>query len=97
MPPHEEFAQFQREFDKLPEFEQDRFILAMKRMVADLRAGQPFRSGLRVKGVQGYPSIFEMTWAPDGRSTFEFGPAVHAGDAHIIWRRIGGHDILKNP
>ena len=28
--------------------------------------GQRFRSSLRVKGVQGHPDVFEMTWAGDG-------------------------------
>ncbi len=46
MPTHEELAQFLREFAKLTEAEQDRFIDAMKQMVSDLRAGRPFRAGL---------------------------------------------------
>ena len=33
---------------------------------------------LRVKGVQGAEGVFEMTWADDGRATFEHGSAVHA-------------------
>jgi hypothetical protein len=33
--------------------------------------------GLRVKGVQGAEGVFEMTWADDGRATFEHGSAVH--------------------
>jgi hypothetical protein len=39
----------------------------------------------------------EMTWAPDGRATFHFGQEEHPGDQHITWRRIGGHEILRNP
>jgi hypothetical protein len=42
MPTHHELAQFLREFAKLSESQQDRFIYAMKQMVADLRAGRPF-------------------------------------------------------
>lgn len=97
MPTHEEFAQFLREFARLTESDQDRFVDAMKQMVVDLRAKRPFRPGLRVKHVQTHPGIFEMTWAPDGRATFEFGSEVQAGDPHVIWRRIGGHEILKDP
>lgn len=59
--------------------------------------GQPFRPGLRIKGVQGYPGIFEMTWAPNGRATFHYGAPIQSGETHIVWRRIGGHDILNNP
>lgn len=97
MPTHDEFAQFLREFNKLTQAQQDVFIDVMKLMVEDLRAGGSFRPSLRVKRVQGHPHIFEMTWAPDGRATFEYGDEVHAGEPHITWRRIGGHDILKNP
>jgi len=28
---------------------------------------------------------------------FEHGPERIAGEPHIIWRRIGGHDILDEP
>jgi hypothetical protein len=64
--------------------------------VADLRRGR-FRAGLRVRGVEGAPGIFEMTWAPDGRATFEYGKEISPGEPHIIWRRVGGHDIFGAP
>lgn len=97
MPTHDELVRFLHEFAKLSSVEQDQFIDAMKLMVADLRAGRAFRSSLRVKSVQGHPGVFEMTWAGDGRATFTYGAEQRPGEAHIIWRRIGGHDILKNP
>jgi len=50
MPTHEELAQFLREFARLTEAEQDRFIGVMKQMVTDLRAGRPIRPGIRVTG-----------------------------------------------
>jgi len=65
--------------------------------VHDLKTGQGFRKSLRVKGVQGHAGIFEMMWAPDGRATFAYGTSPIAGDVHIIWRRIGSHDIFQNP
>lgn len=98
MPTHDELAQFLREYAKLSESQQDRFIYAMKQLVADLRAGRPFRSSLRVKGVQGHAGIFEMTWEiPNGRATFHYGDPPRPGDVHIVWRRIGGHEIFNNP
>jgi hypothetical protein len=66
-------------------------------MVEDLRAGQGFRQGLRVKGVQKKRGVYEMTWAPDGRATFEIGKSLKEDEPHIIWRRIDGHDILDHP
>jgi hypothetical protein len=38
-----------------------------------------------------------MTWAADGRATFEHGPEQIAGEAHVRWRRIGDHSIFAAP
>jgi hypothetical protein len=97
MPTHDELPQFIREYLKLTEDEQDRFLKAMKHLVQDLRSGSVLRPGLRVKGVQGHTGVSEMTWAPDGRATFAYGPEQIPGEKHIIWRRIGSHEILQNP
>jgi len=32
-------------------------------------AAKALGKGLRVKGAQGYPGVFEMTWADNGRAT----------------------------
>lgn len=84
MPTHEEEAQFLREFAALTPAQRARFLDATRKMVNDLRAGQPFRPSLRVKGVQGHPSVFEMSWTPDGERPFTMA-------------RPRGHEILKNP
>jgi hypothetical protein len=52
---------------------------------------------LKVKGVQGTRGVFELSWAQDGRATWEYGEERLEGEAHIVWRRIGTHDIFKNP
>lgn len=49
--------------------------------------------GLRVKGVQGADGILEMTWADDGRATFEYGKEQIEGEPHVIWRRVGTHHV----
>ncbi|MGH3505021.1 MAG: hypothetical protein ACRDQA_29630 [Nocardioidaceae bacterium] len=64
--------------------------------VADLSTGQ-FRGGLRVKRVQGTADVYEMTFAPDGRATWQYGNEVNAGQPHVIWRRMGTHDVLCHP
>lgn len=97
MPTHDELPQFLREYAALTRDQKILFLAAIDKMVEDVKAGRPFRASLRVKGVQGHPGVFEMTWAPDGRATFSYGTSPHAGDAHIVWRRIGGHDMFKNP
>ncbi|MGI8596480.1 MAG: hypothetical protein ACR2LY_04255 [Thermoleophilaceae bacterium] len=77
---------------------QNRFLAAVAQLVTALaarRADPP--AGLRVKGVQGHPRVFELTFAPDGRATFEYGPEQRPGEAHIVWRRIGDHSIFRAP
>lgn len=88
---------FARDFVKLTDQQQRRFLAAVATMVADMKAGRVFRPGLRVKSVQGRPGVWEMTWAPDGRATFEYGSERRSGEPHIIWRRVGTHDIFRQP
>lgn len=75
--------------DQLARFEK----VVREEFVPDVESGS-FRPGLRVKGVQGHPGIFEMTWAPDGRATWQYGPEQVTGKAHVIWRRLGTHAIF---
>ena len=97
MPTHDEDPRFWRDYTHLSAMERVLFAAAYKKMVVDIQSKQGFRAGLRVKDVQGSPGVFEMTWAPDGRATFEYGTSPLPGDTHIIWRRIGSHDILQDP
>lgn len=74
------------------------FLAAVRQFVEDLgRPERGFRNGLRVKGIQGATGIFEMTWAPDGRATFEYGDEVVPGEPHVVWRRVGTHDVFGRP
>lgn len=71
--------------------------VVLEEFVPDLTSGQ-FRPGLRVKGVRGArAAVYEMTWAPNGRATFEYGAEQRRGEPHIIWRRVGTHDIFRRP
>ena len=96
MPTHEERPQFGRDYDGLTSAQQLAFRTALARFIADLRQGR-FRPGLRVKRVQGYAGVWEMTWAPNGRATFQYGDEIRPGEPHIIWRRLGTHDIFREP
>ena len=62
--------------------------------IADSRAEGSTVPGLRVKGVRGASGVFEMTWAPNGRATFEYGTERVDRHAHIVWRRVGTDDIF---
>ncbi|WP_281288337.1 hypothetical protein [Haloactinospora alba] len=35
-----------------------------------------------------------MTWAPDGRATWQYGDEQRPGIVHVIWRRVGTHAIF---
>ncbi len=93
MPTHEEPDRFRRDYDALTPAEKRAFKIAVRKFVAGLRAGA-FPPGLRIKAVQGLPGCFELTWAGNGRAIWTYGPERVAGQPHIIWIAIGGHDIL---
>ena len=95
MPTYAWLARFRADFERLTLTQQAAFLTAVQQFVEDLRRDRAFRKGLRVTGIQGAAGIFEMTWAPDGRATFEFGDEVTKGDPHVVWRRIGTHEVFK--
>jgi hypothetical protein len=97
MPTSDVLDSFRTDYKQLTHEQRQAFKAAVRQFVEDLKRGQGFRPGLRVKGVRIRKGVFEMTWSGDGRATFSYGTSPHPGDVHIIWRRIGGHDILQNP
>jgi len=86
--------------DRLTPEQRRRFRKTVTAFVEDLRTGR-FRAGLRIKGVQRAPGVYELTWSmgtgPAGRATWEYGAPIVPGEQHIVWRRIGTHDILSSP
>jgi hypothetical protein len=89
-------SRFLREYLRLTVAQQVAFKAAVRILVAGLKSGR-LDPGLRLKGVHVRPGVWEITWEPDGRATFEYGPEVIPGEPHIIWRRIGSHDIFQDP
>lgn len=96
MPTHEERERFLGEFRRLTPEQQRRFKEALQWFVDDLASGT-LRPTLRVKRVTSHPGVWEMNWDSDGRATFEYGAAELPNERHIIWRRIGAHDIFRDP
>ena len=94
MPTFERLRRFDRDFAVLSDAQKGVFRAAVRTFVADLERGDGFRQGLRVKGVRGAPGMFELTWANDGRATFSYGESRREGEAHIVWHRVGTHDVL---
>ena len=99
MPTFETLPRFERDWKKLTTQQQATFRkVVTEAFVPDLAApDRPFRRGLRVKGVAAHPAVFEMTSDNDGRATFSYGDERIAGQAHVIWRRIGTHAIFTPP
>lgn len=96
MPTFDALARFLRGYDKLTDAEKGEFDIARRKFVAGLRSGHML-PGLRIKRVQASDDAYELTWASDGRATFAYGEPIREGERHVIWRRIGGHDILDEP
>lgn len=96
MPTYQARPRFLRDIGELTSEQTAAWERALERFVEGLRAGS-FHPSLRIKRVKGYPGVWEMTWAPDGRATFEYGQQLRHGEPHIIWRRIGTHDLFRRP
>ncbi|MGD9894898.1 MAG: hypothetical protein AB7R89_19885 [Dehalococcoidia bacterium] len=96
MPTYEWLTRFMRDFERLTPAQRAVFLSAVAKLVHDLQRGSP-RAGLRVEAVHASEKVFEMTWAPDGRATFQYGPEKRPGHVHIVWRRIGTHAIFDDP
>jgi hypothetical protein len=96
-PTYEALGPFQSDWKDLDDQTRKRFRAAVGKLVEDLKAGTEIRAGLRIKGVQGTSGVWELTYAPDGRATFEYGPEIRPGEVHIVWRRISSHEVLDQP
>ncbi len=101
MPTYETLPRFAADLDRLTPEQRRKFRKTVAAFVEDLRTGRPFRSGLRIKGVRRAPGVYELTWSmgagPAGRATWQYGPSKIGDTPHVIWRRIGTHDILTGP
>lgn len=99
MPTFETTSRFDKDYALLDPSDKERFRRkVVDEFVPDLTTdNHRFRPGLRVRGVQRAPGILEMTWAPDGRATFQFGEPIADGEPPIVWRRVGTHDIFGSP
>ena len=90
-------SRFQRDLKKLTPAQYMVFRRAVDKLVAALRQGEGFGKGLRVKPVEGHEGVWELTWAPNGRATFAYGKQQRPNEPHVIWRRVGTHDIFRRP
>jgi hypothetical protein len=96
-PTFERAGRFKSDFSKLTPEEQNRLLEKVRDQFVPALGTGDFPAGLRVKGVQGASGVYEMTWAPNGRVTFMYGDEQIPGEIHIVWRRVGGHEIFGTP
>jgi hypothetical protein len=97
MPTREVWSIFWDDYERLTPEEQRRFLRVLQRFIDDVDRGE-FRASLRVKPMVDHPGVWELTWeGANGRATFSYGPERILGKRHIIWRRIGGHEIYRQP
>ncbi len=96
MPTYDLSEDFQRDWRRLSQDQKVQFRTAIRQFVADLKAGQNVRSSFNVKRFHGVPGVLEFAWAGNGRSLFRYGTSPHSGDVHIVWLRIGTHDIYES-
>lgn len=88
---------FAREFARLPREHQRTFRKAVAKLVDALREDREPPRSLRIKRVQGTDDVWEMSYSGDGRATFRYGAEQRAGETHVVWLRVGGHEILSRP
>ena len=93
MPTFEPDERFLREFRRMSTAQQLAFLRVVSQFVSDLGGGT-FRPSLRVKKFTSVPGAWELSWGADRRALFRYGEPVRAGHAHVIWLRIGTHDIF---
>jgi hypothetical protein len=97
LPTYAWLARFGKDFDALNQEQQALFLLAVAQFIEDLQRRSGFRKGLRVKGIKGASGLFEMSWADDGRATFEYGESKVPNEPYVVWRRVGTREIFDLP
>jgi hypothetical protein len=103
VPTYEVTSSFERDLDALDDSDRKAFKKALTEFIADLTAKEEgratgFRRGLRVKPMRNADGIWEMTWSiKNGRATFSYGREIEAGKMHVVWRRIGTHEVFRIP
>lgn len=82
----------------MPRELQRAFLAMLPLFIAALRNSPPtFPPALRIKRVQETDGVWELTFAADGRATFAYGGEITPGVPHVIWRRVGSHQVLSDP
>lgn len=98
-------ARFWNDYNRMSGHDQALFKQARDEFIRVLRewqnAGRPgvprFPKSLGIRPMVHRRGVMELAWAPDGRCTWQYSTPQRPGRLHIIWRRIGSHEIYKDP
>jgi mRNA-degrading endonuclease RelE of RelBE toxin-antitoxin system len=96
-PTYEYLSGFARELERLPREQRRAFRAAVVKLIEALKDDREPPRSLRIKRVQGTREVWEMSYSGDGRATFRYGSEVRPGETHVVWLRVGGHEILSRP
>jgi hypothetical protein len=81
----------------MPQSQRRAFLAAVAKLVEAFSEDRDPPRSLRIKRVQGTRDIWELSFSGDGRATFRYGRERRGGEMHVIWLRVGGHEILSRP
>lgn len=97
MPTYERRPRFDRDYERLTAAQRTAFKRAVAQFIADLRGGSGrFHPSLRVHRIDSRRGVWSLSFGADLRATFAYGDP-RSGEAHIVWRRLGSHDIYPEP
>ena len=88
---------FMHDFHALSTTDQEAFMSARDRFVDALKAGRAPDPGLGIHQLAGHPGIYAFRFSQRGRASFQYETDARGPDAHVYWRRVGGHEIYNNP
>jgi hypothetical protein len=93
MPTYDQDERFRHEYHRLRRAEQQLFNRAVKEFVAALKDQRPPPKKLGIERYERQSGVYEFHWSATGRALFRYGPEKTPGEPHVIWLRIGGHEI----
>lgn len=94
---HRDFKKLKREHQLLFLDAQEQFVTEFEQILIQ-KTLKKVSKKYRVRVLKNTAEIWEMTWSfsrPDGRATFHLQEIE--GEPILVWRRIGSHDIFKQP
>lgn len=100
----ESTAKFDREYKKLSIQERALFKSVLAIFIETCRHYEQhpkafiWPASLRFEKLVGYDQLYAITWSfkqPDGRATFSLD--TREDEVWVLWRRVGRHDIYKEP